>query len=285
MREQKEKYSMHAVFWGTRGSGAAAGKEFLVYGGNSSCVSVETEDTLFVFDAGTGIIQLGKELQNKNYSGEIHLFLSHLHLDHIQGLPSFSPVFNPKTTLHIYGKAFEGSEKGETLHTQLSRVLGPPYWPVSPEQYRAQVIWHELEECCGGTAAAGDGWQMKALEACHPNGSLLYRLETSAGSVVYGMDCELPESFQESYASFCRKTDLLIFDGTYDEAEYAQVKGYGHATWQQAVEMADRSEAKRVLISHHKWDRTDKELEVLEKKAAAAHPSVGYARDGMKAEI
>ena len=84
---------MKVIFWGTRGSGAAAGREYMDFGGNTSCVSAEWENGLFVFDAGTGIARLGEELIRRRFSGEIHLFLSHFHLDHICGLPLFAPAF------------------------------------------------------------------------------------------------------------------------------------------------------------------------------------------------
>ena len=289
MDGEKNLNGMKLTFWGTRGSGAAAGVSYQEYGGNTSCVSVEAGNELFLFDAGTGIGRLGEVLRKKGFSGEIHLFLSHLHLDHIQGLPLFSEIFNPRVRLHIYGRRPEK----RSLKEQLNLVLGPPFWPVAPEDYRAEVIWHEIwpEAGCragfevspeSGVPLGTGSWKLSAVSAVHPNGGLLYRLETEAGSVVYGLDTELPEEFTDPFASFAANADVLIFDGTYDDAEYPGVAGYGHGTWQQAAVLAQKSGAGKVLVSHHKWERTDEELLERELQAQRMNSNISFAKEGME---
>lgn len=287
---ERWKDGMKVAFWGTRGSGAAAGRDYVEFGGNTSCVSVEWGNHLAVFDAGTGIGRLGEALAGRSFSGEIHLFLSHFHLDHICGLPLFGLVFSPKVRLHIYGM---GADPGD-VETCISQVLSPPYWPVGPDSYKAKVIWHHLkpdetgkpvlvriEETSPGFAE-DCGWQVRALPGIHPDGGLIYRLEAAGRSVVYGLDCELPEYFWPVYENFARNADLLIFDGAYTEEEYPAVKGFGHATWQQGVKMARSTGAARTVLTHHRWERTDGELKELDRMVRSRTPKVCFGRDGME---
>ncbi len=275
---------MKVVFWGIRGSGAAVGKEYEEYGGNTSCVSAEWGNHLIIFDAGTGISKLGESLVRRGFTGEIHLFLSHFHLDHICGLPLFGPAFSSKVRIHIYGNTTDpGGLKG-----CVSRVLSPPYWPVAPDCYGARMVWHDLKpgkqgqaevmEDKDGTAA----WMVKALPSAHPNGGLIYRLEAAGRSVVYGLDCELPEEFWEIYRDFACGADLLIFDAAYSEEEYPKVKGFGHATWQQGAAMARHTGAVRTVFAHHRRERTDKELEALNQIVLGQEPKMCFGKEGME---
>ena len=116
-----------AAVWGTRGAIPMAGADCLEYGGNTSCVSVRCGGTLVVFDAGSGIVRLGAALAQTGETKEVHLFLSHLHLDHILGMVGFSCLSDPKGRLHLYGEA----RGGVGFREQLDRLLGPPYWPLT----------------------------------------------------------------------------------------------------------------------------------------------------------
>lgn len=296
---------MRVTFWGIRGSGPAAGKEYACFGGNTSCVSAEWEDGLVIFDAGTGISRLGEELVRRGFAGELHLFFSHFHLDHIYGLPLFAPIFSPKVKIHIYGNTMGQ----EGVKERVSRVLSPPYWPVGPDTYGAQIFWHDLQldpECgriqidlkkkqkeeSGKDHKSGmEGrdmfmekplCQVTALRAAHPDGGLIYRLEAAGRSVVYGLDCELPEAFQDIYADFAKKADLLIFDAAYTDQEYAAVKGFGHATWQQGVAMAKRTEAGKTVFAHHRRERTDLELEALDEMVRRQGRNICFGKEGME---
>lgn len=288
---------MKVIFWGTRGSGAATGREYMDFGGNTSCVSAEWENGLIVFDAGTGIAGLGEELVRRGFSGEIHLFLSHFHLDHICGLPLFAPAFCPGVQMHVYG--YTADKKG--VEECVRQVLSPPYWPVAPECYGAQIFWHDVDlqkkdagavvrkqqGFLGGSLKAGNNkegleWEVKALKAAHPDGGLIYRLEAGGRSVVYGLDCELPECFQEIYADFAKEADLLIFDAAYTDQEYPKVKGFGHATWQQGVAMAKRTKAARTVLAHHRRERTDRELNALDQAVRSQGLQVCFGKEGME---
>ncbi len=282
-------------FWGTRGSGPAPFGDRMRYGGNTSCVSVGFDGGLAVFDAGTGLIALGRWLEEAGRQGSrdpaepVHIFIGHVHLDHIQGLFLFPWLFRKEAVIHIYGSG--GGEA--SLEERLSLLCGPPYWPAPIGQVPATVVWHEIS--AGETVVLSERTRIRAERACHPNGGLLYRLEDGGRSVVYGLDCELGDGCEserdvrpmwERYREFARGCGLLIFDAPYTEEEYPAYRGFGHSFWQQGVQMAKECGAGRLCISHHDWGRTDEELagleRLLEERAAALGVAAEFAREGMR---
>ena len=294
---------LYVKFWGTRGSCPAPYRDRMKYGGNTSCMSAAWEGGLAVFDGGTGIAGLGQYLDGKGESrgmtggiypaGEgagraqvrpgresagsgpipIHIFISHLHLDHISGLPLFTPFFRKDAEIHIYGEARDGM----SLEQVLSRVLGPPYWPVTFKDMKARIIWHEVEADREYTLKGGA--LVRTMRAGHPNQCLLYRLERGGNSLVYGLDCELTDTLWDRYREFSRSCGLLVFDAAYKEEEYDAYRGYGHGTWQQGVEMARQCGAGRLCLAHHEWGRRDGELEEIEKTAKKQGINADFASE------
>jgi len=306
--------SLQVRFWGTRGSGPAPFADRMKYGGNTSCVSVRFDGGLVIFDAGTGLIPLGRRLEEAYRQGEwdqaapVHIFIGHLHLDHINGLPQFSWLFQKGAAIHIYG--FSGGEF--SFRQRVKTVCGPPYWPVAIEQVPAALTWHEIgpEETIEISSEA----RVRTMKAEHPNGGLLFRMESGNQSVVYGLDYELGEvpacgnvrdtengsgklsegiaetgdrksPVWEQYREFARECGLLIFDAPYTEKEYPAYRGFGHSFWQQGIRMAGECHAARLCISHHDWGRTDGEMEKLERtlkeQAAGLKVEAEFAREGM----
>ncbi len=261
--ESLEKGGMKVELWGTRGSCPAPFPNRMGYGGNTSCISASWEEGLAVFDGGTGILALGQQMEREGrWDVPIHIFIGHLHLDHITGLILFPGMFRKEARIHLYGP----SPDGESFQTRLNKVLGPPYWPVSVSQVPARVVWHD--------GADGDSWELpggalvRAMASNHPNGGLLYRLEKDGRSMVYGMDCELGEEnrseYWERYKDFARDCDLLLFDAPYTREEYPCFRGFGHSFWEQGLEMAGACRARRLCICHHNWDREDEALKKAE---------------------
>lgn len=271
------KKDLEIQFWGTRGSMAAPYPDRMCYGGNTSCVSAKWGSGMVIFDAGTGIRELGmhliRELQNQK---ELHIFISHMHLDHIIGIPFFPLLFLEDWTVHFYGM----SRNKEEFEKKLKRFMDSPYWPISFQSVSAKVVFHEVnpDKC----VQLSDEVQVHMMEADHPNGSLMYRMKAYGVSVVYGLDCEVTETMYAPYCAFAKDCDLLIFDGMYTETEYSVRKGYGHGTWQQGVEISGICGAKKLCISHHDWGRTDQELEQLEKIMKKRKTEAFFAREGMK---
>lgn len=259
------------TFWGTRGSMAAPYPDRMIYGGNTSCVSAAWGENLIIFDAGTGIRELGMQLLKENRK-EIHIFISHLHLDHVIGISFFPQMFVKDCRIHIYG--------AEGIQKKMEQFVSPPFWPVSLEKAPAELIWHEIAP--NACIMLSETAEIQTFPADHPDGSLLYRLNAAGESLVYGLDCELTETVRRPYMDFVRGCELLIFDGTYTEEEYPKVRGYGHSTWEQGIEIKNACGIKTLCISHHDWGRTDEELAELEKKIQNSVSQAFFAREGMQ---
>lgn len=270
---------MNITFWGTRGSMPAPYPNRMLYGGNTSCVCAAWKGGLAVFDAGTGIRELGIQLAAADEIRELHLFLSHLHLDHVMGLPFFPLLFQKAWVIHIYGEGKTDTGFSE----EVTRLSQNPYWPVSLKEAAATLIWHELSD--GSQIELPAGAKLDTMSGNHPNGSLLYRLETNEGSMVYGLDCEITETIRAAYQDFVRNCDLLIFDGMYTEEEYPSFRGYGHSTWQQGAALQKECNIKQLCISHHDWSRSDEELSRLETILKQKNPDALFAREGMTMEL
>lgn len=258
--------------WGTRGAVPVASAEFLEYGGNTSCISVACGEELVVFDAGSGITALGSALAGR--SGRVHILLSHLHLDHIQGLVGFQPLHDPDAEIHLYGSAREGG----TLRGCLERLICPPYWPLGLDDFRAHLEIHEIAP--GERFALAGGPEVSTMEGNHPNGSLLYRLDGPGGGVVYTLDCELEDRLAAELTDFVRSCGLLIWDANFVTADLQ--RGWGHSTWQQGAALGRSAGARAVLMTHFSHQYTDAFLRRQERLAREMCPAVRFAREGME---
>ena len=257
---------------GTRGAVPMADPAFLEYGGNTSCVSVRCGGELVVFDAGSGLLSLGSAPETGG--GRIHILLSHLHLDHIQGLVGFQPLYDPNADVRLYGEA----RGGTSFRAQLDRIFGPPYWPLGLEDGRARVDVREIGP--GEPFSLSEGLRVRTFRSCHPDGSLIYRLEGQGRSIVYTLDCELTAGLAPRLADFARDCDLLIWDANFTEADLQ--KGWGHSTWAQGLEMARASGAARVLMTHYDRSYTDAFLREQERLAREKWDTCVFAREGME---
>ena len=281
--DRTEDEVLTVKLWGTRGSCAAPFPNRMTYGGNTSCISVHWKEGIAVFDAGTGILALGQWLieQQKQKAQAvfppIYLFISHLHLDHVLGLPLFPLLFYPCVQIHIYGPG--GKER--SFRQYLTALLSPPYWPVSVGQVPASVTWHEAD--------GKESWELlghvrvSTMPSYHPDNCILYRLQQGTQSIVYGLDCEFPEtkaSEPESpvwtaYKTFAHQCSLLIFDAPYTKEEYPSYRGFGHSDWEKAVQMAQECQTSHLCICHHNWDRSDQELAQIEQNLKRSAQKAG----------
>lgn len=263
-----------AAVWGTRGAMPVAGTEFLEYGGSTSCFSVRCGRTLVVFDAGSGILRLGAALTEAGGPKEVHLFLSHLHLDHVLGLVGFPLLSDPEGRLHLYGET-----RGDVgLREQLDRLFGPPYWPLGLAEFPARVEFHEIGP--GQRVPLGEELHVDTLRGCHPNQSLLYRLEGKGRSVVYALDCEMAGDMAARLAQFARDCSLLIWDANFVQADLQ--KGWGHSTWEQGAALRREAGARLALMTHFSHTYTDSFLREQEGLARELDPALRFAREGME---
>lgn len=271
------EHGLNIRIWGTRGSMPAPYPNRMQFGANTSCVSAEWEHGVIIFDCGSGIRALGDYLTKicPPIQKELHIFVSHLHLDHIIGLPFLPQVYQKDWTIHLYGAA----EGNGCFREQLCLALSPPYWPVSLMNAGANMVWHELKE--GQETELPGGIKIRTIRSNHPDTTTLFRLEKGNTSIVYGLDCELTESFYETYVTFVKHSDLLLFDGMYTEDEIERYRGFGHSYWEQGLRLIGDADIKQLCIMHHDWGREDSELERLEQTAQSFNTRCMFAREGM----
>ena len=259
--------SFYVRFWGTRGSIPTPGQPTRKYGGNTSCVEIRIGDQLFVCDGGTGLRELGEDLNQRGIHPIVgHMFFSHTHWDHIQGFPFFAPAYQAENRFHIWGTKGEG----ERIHRLLSGQMRTEYFPVSFGELSASIQSETLSP--DGTDVAGVFVQF--IEQCHPGGSLAFSFEKDGKKVIYATDHELderitnpeessadPEVLRElpdDFVNFCRGADLLIADAQYSDSEYEQKKGWGHSRALTTVDLAIQAEVKTLALFHHDPMQSDR---------------------------
>ena len=270
-------------FWGVRGSIACPEPSHSRYGGNTSCVEVRCGATVIVFDAGTGLRRLGKALRAENVK-TIHLLLSHLHLDHVIGLPFFEPAYDPEARLVIRAGNLLPERR---LRATLDRLMSTPFFPISPDVFRATVDCIDFQAgeafTLSGDAsdAAQDAVQVRTAPLRHPDGSAGYRVTWRGKSVCYVTDTEHPETgLDQNILDLIQGADLVIYDSTYCGGTYPAHAGWGHSTWEAGIALAKAAGVKQFALFHHDPDRDDSALAEVERQAQAAFAGAFAAREG-----
>jgi phosphoribosyl 1,2-cyclic phosphodiesterase len=266
-------------FWGTRGSIPTPGHRTVRYGGNTACVEVrDAGDHLLVLDAGTGLRELGLTL-NGTSPLTVDLLLSHLHWDHIQGIPFFRPAYDPKSTLRLYGP-----RQHRPLRELLGLGMDDPFFPVDLDGLPVHLEVHEIES--GGRRPIGP-FTVSAAALFHPSPALGYRIEADGKALVYATDTEDPFSGQENpVVALAKDADILIHDGQFLDSDFKP--GWGHSTVSKALEVAQRAKAKRLVLYHHDPDRSDDALDRIAsetQRQAGAGLEVTVAREGMEVTL
>jgi len=275
---------MRVTLFGTRGSIAAPGPETIRYGGNTSTVEVCANDgTILVLDAGTGIRRLGMRIPTT--TSRVDILLTHLHMDHIQGLGFFGPLFDPRINVHIWGPA----SSMLTLEARLARYLSPPLFPVHLRDLPS-VICHEVP--C--PAFQIGPFRIRASLICYPGPTVGYRIESEDGVVAYLCDHEpalgllngqWPDPEWISGYDVAVDADLLIHDAQYTDEEYQRCIGWGHSTYRHAFEFATQVGAKRIVPFHHDPSHDDETLDRLLHRAASDSKSPCTASPGREGAI
>jgi DNA-binding response OmpR family regulator len=303
LRADRAAPRLSVSFWGTRGSIAAPGPATTLYGGNTACVELRSGQDILVFDAGTGIRELGLALAQE-FRGRaltIHLFISHTHWDHIQGFPFFVPAYSPGTTLHIYGS----TGRGQSLKEVLSGQMQSDYFPVSLGDLVSSIHVHEYR---GEPFRIGDA-TVSATYLNHPGMTLGYRVERAGKSVVYATDhepyrttleagsreAEAGKQFgrvlDDAFVGFVKGTDLYIAEAQYTDLEYPSKVGWGHSSLSATVEVALQGSVKALALFHHDPMHSDDVvtgMEVLAKELIAERGvslRCFAAREGQTVEV
>ena len=262
--------------WGCRGSIAAPGANTVKYGGNTSCVEVQlASGHVLVLDAGTGMRELGVALQETT-ADEIHVLLTHLHLDHLQGLGFFRPLFQPGRHVHLWGP----KSPVQSLAQRVSIYLSPPLFPVNLDDVGAQVTFHDAPEAEVQIGSA----TVRAALVTHQGPTLGYRIEEHGRSVVYlpdhepalGIDLVTQPSSWMSGHDIARGADVLLHDAQYFDDEYPRHVGWGHSSIGDALEFARKSDVDQLVLFHHDPYHSDDQLDAL---LAGAHEAWPAAKD------
>lgn len=268
---------MRATVWGCRGSLAAPGRETVRYGGNTSCVYLQLDDgTPVVLDAGTGIRLLGLELARRPRR-PIHVCLTHLHLDHLEGLGFFVPLWEPGIELHIWGPASPVTG----LEERIARYLSPPLFPVQLSEVPSSITFHDVpdREFTIGSA------RILAEAISHRGPTIGYRFEEGGSSLAYLPDHEPylgvePDEVGTAWLSgygLARGATVLMHDSQYFEHEYPSHVGWGHSSVAHAVAFGRTAQVERLVLFHHDPLHTDDQLRLLEARARALWGEGGRA--------
>jgi phosphoribosyl 1,2-cyclic phosphodiesterase len=279
---------MRLDLWGTRGSVPAPGARTARYGGNTSCAQVTLSDgTTIVLDAGTGIRPLGLALDGA--TGPIHILLTHLHVDHIQGLLFFAPLFRADAEVTIWGPPSPRS-----LESRIGRYLSAPLAPVEVRELPAGPAF---------SACPAPEWEIgpatvQAQLVVHRGPTLGYRIVEGGSSLCYLPDHEPAlggplDAYEDEWISgfaLAHQASVLIHDCQYSDAEYASHRGWGHSCVGDTVDFAVRSGARRTLLFHHDPGRTDEQLDALGDDARARYGDRGpgsleMAAEGARVEV
>jgi len=273
---------MRVRFWGVRGSTPTPQKENMEFGGNTSCIEVRTDNNeILIFDGGTGIRLLGKELEQE-FAGKpirAHIFFSHFHLDHIQGVPFFRPLYNPKNHFTFY---FAGRRDANLVMDALAGMMANPYFPVDMSKLPCSREYIDLVE---GTFAVADT-KILVLPLNHPQGCVGYRIMQNNKVIAYCTDVEQGADWSDKNLKIlARDADFFIVDSQYTPEELPDHVGWGHSSWKQAVQTAIEVGVKRVALYHHDPYHEDSMVEEILANAQKLHPDVIAAREGLEVDL
>ncbi len=282
---------MKVRLWGTRGSIPSPGPETIRYGGNTSCVGVTLSDgSLLALDAGTGIRSLGLALAAE--PARLHILLTHLHLDHIQGLVFFAPAFRAQTEIVIWGPASPEA----SLRDRIGRYISAPLSPVEVRELPCDVSFRHCPEIEWRIGPA----LVHAGSVAHRGPTLGYRIDDGDCSLAYipdhepalGADIEALDEDWISGFALARDASLLIHDGQYADAEYPDHLGWGHSSISHALSFAHRAGAERTVLFHHdplhsdaRLDRLDEEVRQRWAELGGAPGAVELGAEGVEYEL
>jgi ribonuclease BN (tRNA processing enzyme) len=274
-------------FWGVRGSIPCPGPATVKFGGNTSCLEIRADEKLVVLDFGTGIKPFSDWLMANDFKkGPINadIFITHTHWDHIMGFPMFAPLFIPTSKLRIRGPV---SYEDESLEAIISAQLSYRYWPIRASELSAKIEYGQIKET---TLDLGDGLSVTTKYLNHPILCLGYRFEYKGKSIVTAYDNEpfrnlfptdpsdpsydeeaaregedVAKEENEKILRFFLDADVLVHDAQYTEKEYSGHLGWGHTSFEQAINSADKAKVKKLVFFFFDPNRKDEELEQLEK--------------------
>ena len=261
---------MNITLWGVRGSIPTTSPDTKEYGGNTSCVEVDADGWLLVLDAGSGIQGLIRSPNVKN--SRIDILLTHLHMDHIQGLGFFGPLFNPAAEVHIWGPA----GNSQSLRARLGRYFSPPLFPVYFRNLTCKLILHEIEK----SSFSIGPFTIQSDYVIHPGPTVGFRIQHQRGVFTYipdhefALGCNVHKVKDVRWLSgseLASGADLLMHDAQYTSEEYQAKQGWGHSSMEDTIQFARLNEVKHLLLSHHDPMHSDEQLRFIQNQLKEKH--------------
>ncbi|MCH7931414.1 MAG: MBL fold metallo-hydrolase [Proteobacteria bacterium] len=274
--------SFKLKFWGVRGSIACPSPNHIAFGGNTSCIEVSAGGTRIILDAGTGIRNMGHWLQRKNIT-EATILLSHVHWDHINGFPFFSPAFHKDWSFHIMAGHLA---KFGGIRNVLAGQMTTPTFPVPLEAMRSTMTYEDFDAGDSFNLPADSKVKIRTAPLNHPDGATAYRIEYQGKSLCYVTDTEhVPGKPDETILGLIEGTNLFIYDCTYTDKEFERKRGWGHSTWEEAVRLAQAANVESLAIFHHDPDHEDRFMEQIESQARQIWSGAFVAREHMRVNL
>lgn len=272
---------MKLEFLGVRGTAPVSGKDKNKYGGHTLCSSLLTsDDEWLIIDIGTGIRKLGERLlsQGGDEQLNIHVLLTHFHLDHIMGLPFFAPLYSPKVTLNFYAACHP-----EETEKYLSGLMAARYFPLEFKEVPSKKIFKEIPEEDFNIGGA----RISHCPLHHPQGNVSFKIQENKKQIVFATDTEHSEKgIDKRLASFAQEADILVYDAMYTPEEYESARrGWGHSTWLEGTKIAREAKVRNLYLSHFSPDYSDKQIDEIIALAREKFPQSHGAREELKLNV
>lgn len=263
------------TFRGVRGSIACPGPKTARYGGNTPCVEVRCGGRLIIFDAGTGLRELGDEVSATGKTIDADIFLSHAHIDHIGGIPFFAPFYELGHRFRIWSGNLAPASG---TRAAIERMMGEPIFPIRPDAFKADIDYRDFR--AGETLTPAPGLTLRTAPLDHPGGATGYRLEFGGRALAYLTDNESRKEFDPGLIALARNADLAIYDCTYTDDEIVSKEGWGHSAWRDGLRLADAASVKTFCLFHHAPEHDDDCMDRIAAEAGKIRPGTITAMEG-----
>ena len=272
---------MKLKFYGTRGSTPVCDRDYLEFGGNTTCIKITRDSgSISILDAGSGIRNLGKDLLKDGFDQpELFIGFTHFHWDHIQGFPFFAQAYDPNMVINIL--AVGKDRKIDDLVGIFEGQMKNEYFPIPLESMGATFNFLQLHQ----NTWNNNGAVLRVIKQNHPSDSYGYRLEDNGKSIVVCTDIEHGNAVSPEIVEFCKNADLLVHDAQYTSEELESHRGWGHSSYDQAIEVAEKAGVKQLAITHHDPEHNDAFLSKMELECQKKFSNCVLARERMEIEL